>query len=57
MHISVKDTSVFSVFHSDAQDLYNTCSDLKKVAWGLWDPNRRLGDEVGAFRSMLLAYH
>ena len=46
MNISVKDTTVFSVFHPDAQDLYNTCSDLKKVAWGLWDPNKRLGDEV-----------
>jgi len=47
MNISVKDTTVFAVFHPDAQDLYNTCSDLKKVAWGLWDPNRRLGNEVG----------
>ena len=46
MNISVKDTTVFAVFHPDAQDLYNTCSDLKKVAWGLWDPTRRLGNEV-----------
>jgi DNA ligase-4 len=46
MIISVKDTTVFAVFHPDAQDLYNTCSDLKKVARGLWDPDRRLGDEV-----------
>lgn len=51
MNISVKDTTVFAVFHPDAQDLYNTCSDLKKVAWGLWDPNRRLGDEVGRLAS------
>ena len=48
MIISVKETTVFSVFHPDAHDLYNTCSDLKKVAWELWDPNRRLGQEVGA---------
>jgi len=47
MTISVKDTTLFAVFHPDAQDLYNMCSDLKKVAWGLWDPNRRLGDGVG----------
>jgi hypothetical protein len=47
MNISVRDTTLFAVFHPDAQDLYNTCSDLKKVAWGLWDPNKRLGDEVG----------
>jgi DNA ligase 4 len=46
MVISVKETTVFSVFHPDAQDLFNTCSDLKKVAWELWDPSRRLDDEV-----------
>ncbi|KAJ7155502.1 DNA ligase IV [Mycena crocata] len=45
MVISVKETTVFSVFHPDAQDLYNTCSDLKKVAWELWDPSRRLRAE------------
>lgn len=46
MNISVKETTVFSVFHPDAQDLYNTCSDLKKLAWELWDPSFRLNDEV-----------
>ena len=46
MVISVKETTVFAVFHPDAHDLYNTCSDLKKVAWELWDPKRRLGAEV-----------
>ncbi|KZT65040.1 DNA ligase 4 [Daedalea quercina L-15889] len=45
MQISVKETTVFSVFHPDAHDLYNTCSDLKKIAWELWDPSRRLNDE------------
>ncbi|KAI9453421.1 DNA ligase 4 [Lactarius psammicola] len=43
--ISVQETSVFSVFHPDAHDLFNTCSDLKKVAWELWDPERRLNDQ------------
>ncbi|KIM44920.1 hypothetical protein M413DRAFT_442894 [Hebeloma cylindrosporum] len=42
MVISVKETTVLSVFHPDAQDLYNTCSDLKKVAYELWDPSFRL---------------
>ncbi|KAF9563995.1 ATP-dependent DNA ligase [Agrocybe pediades] len=42
MVISVKETTIFSVFHPDAQDLYNTCSDLKKVAYELWDPSFRL---------------
>ena len=56
MNISVKDTTVFAVFHPDAQDLYNTCSDLKKVAWGLWDPNGRLGDEVECLTSHFLHF-
>ncbi|EGN95003.1 hypothetical protein SERLA73DRAFT_170894 [Serpula lacrymans var. lacrymans S7.3] len=45
MVISVKETTVFGVLHPDAQDLFNTCSDLKKVAWELWDPSRRLKAE------------
>ncbi len=40
---------MFSVFHPDAHDLFNTCSDLKKVAWELWDPERRLNDQVHLF--------
>ncbi|KAF7309720.1 DNA ligase [Mycena indigotica] len=50
MVISVKETTVFSVFHPDAQDLYNTCSDLKKVAWQLWDPSTRLNKEDKAVK-------
>ena len=46
MVISAKETTVFSVFHPDAQDLFNTCSDLKKVAYELWDPSFRLNAEV-----------
>ncbi|KAG6812748.1 hypothetical protein H0H92_000794 [Tricholoma furcatifolium] len=45
MNISVKETTVFAVFHPDAQDLYNTCSDLKKVAYELWDRSYRLNAE------------
>ncbi|KIP10052.1 hypothetical protein PHLGIDRAFT_125880 [Phlebiopsis gigantea 11061_1 CR5-6] len=48
MIISVKETTVFSVFHPDAHDLFNTCSDLKKVTWELWNPKRRLNDEEKA---------
>lgn len=46
MIISVKENTVFGVFHPDAYDLFNTCSDLKKVVWELCDPHRRLNDEV-----------
>lgn len=46
LNVNVKETTIFSVFHPDAHDLFNTCSDLKKVAWELWDPARRLNAEV-----------
>ena len=60
MGISVKETTVFSVFHPDAQDLFNTCSDLKKVAWELWNPEHRLNDQVHLsflFCSALIVYY
>ncbi|KAF9219810.1 ATP-dependent DNA ligase [Gyrodon lividus] len=50
MVISVKETTVFSVFHPDAEDLFNTCSDLKKVAWELSHPSRRLKAEDKAIQ-------
>lgn len=50
MVISVKENTVFAVFHPDAQDLYNTCSDLKKVAWELWDPSHRLNAQDKAIQ-------
>lgn len=43
--ISVKETTVFSVFHPDAQALFNTCSDLKRVAFELWNANVTLNPE------------
>lgn len=46
MVISVKETTVLSVFHPDAGDLFNTCSDLRKVAWELSDLTRKLNAEV-----------
>lgn len=48
LNVNVKETTIFSVFHPDAHDLFNTCSDLKKVAWELWDPARRLNAEEKA---------
>lgn len=45
MNIGIKETTVFSVFHPDAHDLFNTCSDLKKVAYELWNPSRRLNED------------
>ncbi|KAN0088925.1 ATP dependent DNA ligase domain containing protein [Tylopilus felleus] len=50
MVISVKENTVLSVFHPDAEDLFNTCSDLKKVAWELSNPTRRLNAEDKAIQ-------
>jgi DNA ligase-4 len=46
MNISVKEATVFSVFHPDAQDLFNICSDLKRVAWELSIPFSKLEEKV-----------
>ncbi|CUA67897.1 DNA ligase 4 [Rhizoctonia solani] len=43
--VQVKETSVLGVFHPDARDLFNTCSDLKRAAWELWNPERSLKDD------------
>ncbi|GJJ11285.1 DNA ligase (ATP) [Clathrus columnatus] len=45
LNISVKETTVLAVFHEDAIPLFNTCSDLKRVAYDLSDPAKRLNDE------------
>ncbi|KDQ13109.1 hypothetical protein BOTBODRAFT_33972 [Botryobasidium botryosum FD-172 SS1] len=51
--ISVKENTVFSVFHPDAIDLFNSCSDLKKICYDLADPTKRLKNDemdVSLFR-------
>lgn len=45
MQISVREGVILSVYHPDGSDLYNACSDLKKVAYQLWDKERRLSPE------------
>ncbi|KIK57415.1 hypothetical protein GYMLUDRAFT_247050 [Collybiopsis luxurians FD-317 M1] len=44
MAISVKEATIFSVFHPDAEDVYNASSDLRAVAWLLYDPEHRSSD-------------
>lgn len=43
--ISVKETTIYSIFHPDAQALFNTCSDLKRVAYELYNTNVALNPE------------
>ncbi|KZP01667.1 ATP-dependent DNA ligase [Calocera viscosa TUFC12733] len=37
LKISVKENTVFSVFHPSAFEIYNSTSDLKQVCWKLYD--------------------
>lgn len=46
LHISIRERGVLSAFHPDAIDLYNVCSDLKRVCWTLYDPGFRLNKNV-----------
>ncbi|PVG04723.1 putative DNA ligase [Serendipita vermifera] len=38
LNVGVKETTVLGAFHSDAIAVFNSCSDLKRVAYQLWDP-------------------
>lgn len=46
LNVAVTELTVLAVFHPDARDLFNICSDLKKVAQDLWNPEIRLDSEV-----------
>jgi DNA ligase 4 len=50
----VKETTVLSVFHPDALAVFNSSSDLKRVAYELWDPTHHVNEmekTVRMFRS------
>ncbi|KAG8787200.1 DNA ligase (ATP) [Serendipita sp. 397] len=44
LNAGVKESTVFGVFHPDATAVFNSCSDLKRVAYQLWDPSHQLAD-------------
>lgn len=46
LRISIREKGVFSCFHPDAGDLFNVCSDLKRVCWTLYKPEIRLEKHV-----------
>ena len=48
LRISIREKGVFSCFHPDAGDLFNVCSDLKRVCWTLYKPDIRLEKHVSA---------
>jgi DNA ligase-4 len=46
LRISIREKGVFACFHPDAGDLFNVCSDLKRVCWTLYRPDIRLETHV-----------
>lgn len=46
MRISIREKGVLAIFHPDAADLFNVCSDLKRVCWTLYKPDIRLEKHV-----------
>ncbi|GAA6059368.1 hypothetical protein JCM10212_003266 [Sporobolomyces blumeae] len=38
----VGEKTILSQFHPDAMDVFNTCSDIKRVCWQLYDPETRV---------------
>ncbi|GAA5965465.1 hypothetical protein JCM3765_003291 [Sporobolomyces pararoseus] len=52
----VREKTVFKQFHEDAVDVFNTCSDIKRVCWQLWNPNSRVtrdNSTIVPFRSFV----
>lgn len=56
LNIGMKENTVFSVFHSDAMDLYNSCSDLQKICYDLADPEHRLEENVRLYIALGMLY-
>ncbi|KAK4699162.1 DNA ligase 4, partial [Phenoliferia sp. Uapishka_3] len=59
LKIGMGERSIFLAQHPDAMQLFNTCSDIKRVCWKLYDPKYRLPNEdndvtpLSVFRPML----
>jgi DNA ligase-4 len=48
MKVGASEKTFFDVWHSDAENLFNISSNLRRVCWELWDPDVKLeGDSAG----------
>lgn len=57
-----REKTILNQFHEDAVDVFNTCSDIKRVCWQLWNPKIHVSRDVSFHcarertrRKMLLA--
>lgn len=53
LRISIREKGVLAIFHPDAADLFNVCSDLKRVCWTLYKPEIRLEQHVSRVFGLL----
>lgn len=42
MKVGASEKTIFTIWHPDADQLFNICSNLRRVCWELWDPKTRL---------------
>lgn len=47
LRISIGEGLVLNCLHPEAMTLFNTCSDLLKVCWTLYDDKKQLAHDVG----------
>ncbi|GJN92108.1 hypothetical protein Rhopal_005137-T1 [Rhodotorula paludigena] len=45
LKIGMGEKTIFDSLHPDANSLFNTCSDIKRVCWQLYDPHKHLKHE------------
>ncbi|PRQ77013.1 ATP dependent DNA ligase domain-domain containing protein [Rhodotorula toruloides] len=45
LKIGMGEKTIFNQLHPDAMDLFNTCSDIKRVCYKLFDPHQRIPHE------------
>ncbi|GAA5899174.1 hypothetical protein JCM5296_000357 [Sporobolomyces johnsonii] len=45
LKIGMGEKAIFNQVHPDAMEIFNTCSDIKRVCWMLYDPDKRVEHE------------
>ncbi|GAA5828242.1 hypothetical protein JCM11251_002654 [Rhodosporidiobolus azoricus] len=61
LKIGIGEKTIFNQLHPDAMEVFNTCSDIKRVCWRLYNPAERIAHEdwtvkPGSFFRPMLAW-
>ncbi|KIW38982.1 uncharacterized protein PV06_08800 [Exophiala oligosperma] len=52
MKVGATEKTFFHIWHPDAENLFNISSNLRRVCWELWDPDKRLDKEESGIALM-----